>query len=293
MMLPKAFPARVCVASVMFTFATASQAAVLPPITSSVADYEPRLTRPTGSNPGESFAIDSNIDTPSDAAELRIGGQSRFKFTGAFFFALPTFAPGDTVTTANLRFAQRPDASTIPLTFNADLRVLGITQDISESFDPDPTPGDTTPDADTPTINPALSPDLFSETDLDTRAGIGTLLGRVELQDNFVTPADNIATGGATTPRESSDAADALLAGYINGLIAEGIPAGSFLIVTLNPDGTPNDVSTNRYTFASANSAVEADRPTLTLDVRPVPEPGTIGILGAVGFSLLARRRRA
>jgi PEP-CTERM motif len=254
-------------------------------VESSVADYEPRFVRPTGSMPGTGFAIDTNIDTPSDAAELRIGGQARFKFTGAFFFPLPALDPGQSVANANLRFAQRPDASVLAPNYNADLRILGITQDISDANDPDAT-------GKMPTVGPSLSSTdiLYSESDTDTRPGIGTALGRLEIQDNFVTPADTIATGGATTPRETNAAADTLLTGYINSLIAQGIPAGSYLIVTLNPDGTPNDEQSNRYLFASSNSTIPADHPTLSYDV--VPEPGGIAVLGLGALGLIARRRR-
>ena len=262
--------------------AGAAHAAVLPPIVSSVADYEPRLTRPTGSTPGTGLNIDTNIDTPSDAAEVRVGSQDRFRFTSAFFFPLPEIAPGEVVT-ANLRFVQRPD-STASIPFNADLRVLGITQDISEAYDPDAT-------GKAPTINPDLGALLYDESDADTRAAIGTELPRLELQDNFLTPADLIPTGGANVARETSDVADLLLAGYLNSLAAEGIPEGSFLIVTINPDSPPDDGATQRLRFAAANSGAIGDRPTLTIEV--VPEPSTLGVLGVAAVGLLARRRRA
>ena len=263
---------------------SAAQAAI---ITSSVADYEPRMTRPTGSTPGTGFAIDTNIDTPSDAAELRIGGQDRFKFTAAFFYELPALAPGETIANANLRFVQRAQSSTLTPSFNVDLRALGITQDIAVENDPDTT-------GQAPTVGTTLrSTDiLYSESDTDLRPGIGTTLGRLELQDNFLVPADVIQAGGTAVPRESDAVADALLTTYLNALYAEGVPAGSFLIVTLNPDAAPGDTQTNRFGVAAANSATVADRPVLSFDIVAVPEPTTLGLFAAGGLALLARRRQ-
>jgi hypothetical protein len=273
----------VLTAAALVALARTTGAAVLD-YTSSVADYEPRLVRPMGSQPGQDFAIDTNYDTPSDAVELRVGGQARFKFTGAFFFPLPTFTPGQTVSSANLRFTQRPDANAAAPQFDLDLRVLGITSDISETYDPDAT-------GKAPTINPALGPELYNETNEDTRDGIGTSLPRLLLQDDFVTGDQGIPTGGATVVRETGDMADLLLVNYLNQLIAQGVPAGSHLIVALNPDATPDDTQTNRLIFASANNATAADRPALQLEV--VPEPSTLGVLGIAVAGLLARRRRS
>jgi hypothetical protein len=266
--------------------AGAAQAAVLPPIVSSVADYEPRLVRPTSAAPGTGFAIDTNIDTPSDADNLRIGGQSRFRIGSAYFFALPALAAGESVANAGLRFTQIPDSAatgTVPV-FNADLRVVGITQDISVANDPD------SPQV-AETVNPALSALLYNDTATDDRDGIGTPLPRVVVQDNFLTPAQYLANGsGANAVRETNALAGLTLAGYLNALYASGVPASSFLIVTLNPDAPPDDVINNRYQLASANAAAGL-QPTLTIDV--VPEPSALGLLGLAAAGLLARRRRA
>ena len=254
-------------------------------VPSSLADYEPRLTRPTGSNPGEQLAIDPAIDTPSDAANLRIGGQSRFRIGSAYFFPLQPLLPGQTLSNAHLSFTQIADSATggVAPTFNADLRVVGITQDVSVNNDPD------NPKVD-PTVNPAISADLYNDTDADERAPLGTTVPRLRVQDNFLSPAQYIANGGTAAVRGTSSEADALLTAYLNSLYAAGVPEGSFLVVTLTPDAPPSDVTTTRYQIASANAADAGQRPTLSFDV--VPEPGATGMLAVAATGLLARRRR-
>ena len=274
--------ALVCLsAAALLSGARTSHAAV---IEGSRADYEPRLVRPTGSNPGEQFAIDPAVDTPSDANNLRIGGQTRFRIGSAYFFALPTLQPGELVSTAGLRFSQLPDSATngVVPTFNADLRVLGITQDISVANDPDSPPV-------AETVNPAISSLLYNDAATDDRAGIGTALPRLLLQDDFLTPAQYLANGGTAAVRETSILAGTTLAGYLNALYASGVPDGSFLIVTLNPDAPPDDTLTNRYQIASANAADAAQRPALTIDV--VPEPSAMGVLAVAAVAVLRRRR--
>jgi hypothetical protein len=254
-------------------------------IVSSLADYEPRLTRPTGSNPGEQLAIDPNIDTPSDATTVRVGGQSRFRFTSAFFFALPALNPGDTITNANLQFTQGPDGSTVAPLHNVDLRGVGVTQDVLVANDPDAVKVDET-------ANPALSDLLYNDQEIDTRAAIGTTVPRTEIQENFLTPSDTIATGGAQVVRNTDAAGDLGLAAYMNALYAAGVPAGSFMIITLNADAPPNDAATSRYLFASANDADLVDRPTLTFDVLAAPEPAGFTMLAIGAVAALGRRTR-
>jgi hypothetical protein len=255
-------------------------------ITSSLADYEPRLTRATGTNPGEGLAIDPAIDTPSDAANLRVGGQSRFRIGSAYFFALPALAPGQSIGNAHLSFTQIPDTATsganVPA-FNADLRGVGITQDISVANDPD------NPQVD-PTVNPNISALLYNDADTDARPAVGTAVPRLLVQNNFLAPGDYIANGGSIATRNTTAAADALLGGYLNSLYAAGVPDGSFLILTIMPDAPPGDAVTNRYQLASANATDPAQRPTLTIDV--VPEPASLGLFAIGAAALLARRRR-
>lgn len=284
-----AFPGRVgalCAVAVVTFGATGTAEAVV--IESSVADYEPRLVRPTGSASGEGLDFDANVNTPSDAMNLRIGGQNRFRIGSAYFFALPALAPGETIGSSGLRFTQIPDSAAAgqPPAFNADLRVLGLFSDISVAHDPQGT---------NPQINPSLDPSLSSllyhDADDDTRDGLNTAVPRLEVQEDFLTPAEYLANGsGANALRETSAAANTLLTGYLNALYAAGVPEGSFLVVTLNPDAPPDDVITNRYQIASANVVDAGQRPALTIEV--VPEPSTLGVLVVVGLGMLARRRR-
>ena len=264
--------------------AGAASAAV---IESSGADYEPRLTRATGTNPGEGLAIDTNINTPSDAANLRIGGQARFRIGTAYFFALPALAPGETIASASLRFTQIPDSATTGArpTFNADLRAVGLFSDISVAHDPQGTQPQVNP-----SLDPSLSSLLYGDAEDDSRAALGTSVPRMEVQDNFLVPNDYIANGGANATRATSAAANLLLANYLNSLYAAGVPAGSYLVVTLNPDAPPDDVNTNRYQVASANATDPSQRPALTIEV--VPEPSAVGVFAAAGLGLVARRRR-
>jgi hypothetical protein len=266
--------------------AGAANAAVLT-IEGSPADYEPRLTRPTTSQPGEGLAIDTNVNTPSDAANLRIGGQARFRIGTAYFFALPTLAPGETIYLASLRFTQIPDsaATGVRPTFNADLRAVGIFSDISVAHDPQGTQ---------PQINPSLDPSLssllYGDAEDDTRAAVGTTVPRFEIHDNFLVPDFYIANGGTNATRTTGPGANLLFANYLNTLYAAGVPSGSYLVVTLNPDAPPDDVNTNRYQVASANATDASQRPALTVEI--VPEPSAAGLLVLAGTALVARRRR-
>lgn len=270
----------------MLLGAGVANAAVLT-IEGSGADYEPRLTRATGTNPGEGLAIDTNVNTPSDAANLRIGGQARFRIGSAYFFALPTLAPGETINLASLRFTQIPDsaAAGVRPTFNADLRAVGIFSDISVAHDPQGTQPQVNPN-----LDPSLSSLLYGDAEDDTRAAIGTAVPRLEIHDNFLVPDFYIANGGANATRTTGPGANILLANYLNTLYAAGVPAGSYLVVTLNPDAPPDDVNTNRYQIASANATDASQRPALTIEV--VPEPSTAGVIAVAGLGLLARRRR-
>jgi hypothetical protein len=241
-------------------------------ITSSVSDFEPRLRTGGTITPEGPYDPGPSVN----ATSLRVGFQTNFLITSAFFFQLPLLAPGESIVGADFSVTELPDSATSAVTpaHNADLVAIGFTN------------------TDPPERTAATSEQSFylGEGNLDTAPG------RLQIQDNFLTPSDFIPMGGTAFPKSTDETGDTALTGYINGLYAnqatnQFVPGTSYLILRLNPD-TGGDSGTKRYTVASADNITGMLPPTLTLVV--VPEPGAIALLAGCGLlaSALPRRRR-
>lgn len=274
------------------------QAQVITDIVSSVADYEPRLEQNSTSEPFFLNNIDDlssqgstlgagNIDIPSDATILRVGGQSRHKMNAAMFFPLPESSIVDSINSAHFKITQVGISGT-PIT-NADLWAVGVYSDIAVSNDfDDPQVNPTI--ANGTDINTGLAGLLYLDADVETTtAGLNTSVPRQKIAENFLIVTDALSSG--TALRETDAAADASLASYLNSLYASTtIGPDTWLVLRLNPDAVPSN-ATNQYRFASANDAVNV-QPTLTLNYNEVPEPGSFAVLASLAVIGAARRRR-
>jgi MYXO-CTERM domain-containing protein len=170
-----------------------------------------------------------------------------------FVFQLPTLAPGETITTANLDL-RTLRAGTI--SFNADLYGLGFRS-----------------------ASTVLGTDYFSGT-LD--ATDATLI-----QDNLFTPA--VSTTASTIG--TSATGDTALASYLQAQYAAGATGGSFVFLRLSPDFTTNPGTATSASLGYATSSAETtSKPLLT--VTTTPEPTGAGTLAALGVAALTARRR-
>jgi len=88
----------------------------------------------------------------------------------------------------------------------------------------------------------------------------------------------------SSTPGVKSTSSANLLS-FLNTQYAGGTGAGKYVFFAFRP----TDVGSASYTFATADSATEANRPTLSYTA--VPEPASLGLLAASALFALRRRR--
>lgn len=107
-----------------------------------------------------------------------------------------------------------------------------------------------------------------------------------------------ILSSGTVTDADSDNAADAGEAATLASTAAFVSAAqasldGGFPLQLILIAPTPEANDTNTFVrFRSDNHATAADRPLLTVDYTPVPEPGSAALLATSAGLLLARRRR-
>lgn len=233
------------------------------------------------------------IASENFATGSRIGFQSNFNGTGAnapggitslYFFQLPTLAAGESISGATFSAGRIADsaATAIAPSFNADLYALGVINSISK----------TAADAQKFFYSGGAAQTALP----DGGPAVGGSVSRVA--DNFLTPADFIANGGAqsATPN-TADITSYIQSLYANPAANGFTPGTSYLVLRLSPDADAIPTTgTERYTTAfqgtttNGGNGTPENRPLVTLTV--VPEPTTAGVLlvGAIG---LLRRRRA
>lgn len=119
--------------------------------------------------------------------------------------------------------------------------------------------------------------------------------------DNFLTPGDFIATGGAASATPNSGDITSYIRDLYANPAANGFtPGTSYLVLRLNPDADTIPTSgTQRYTTAFQGTASNGgagtpeNRPMITIETTPVPEPSAAGLLLVCALGLLCRRRSA
>jgi hypothetical protein len=244
---------------------TTARAAI---ITGSASDFEPRIRT------GGTQTAEGPYDPGPSRTEVRVrtGQQLNFQISSAYFFQLPAVAPS-AITSANLILTSVADtaATAVLPTFNADLVALGFV-----NTQP---PGNLTADSQRYFF-------FGAEGATDAAAGENGA-ARQLIQDNFLVPPDFIALGGASVPHGTSDAADAALLGYIQGLYANPafMPGSSYLVLRLNADAAAASASTTmRYTTATAESTAVETRPVLDLAYVPEPSTGAFVVVAAIGL---------
>jgi hypothetical protein len=276
----KVHVAALAAVSMMSLIASASQIVVQDDIN----DYE---AQKRSDSTGGYIASENNL-------QARVGHQTNFNNTGAnapggietiLFFKLPVLNPGDTLNSATYSQGLVPDSATsaVTPTFNGDAYVLGVT-------------------AGAPAKTAAEAQNFFYIGNTAQTSLASPLGGSVSrFADNFLVPGDFIPNGSP----ESASPKTGDLTSYIQNLYANPgansfTPGTSFLVVRINPDASPPPTSgTQRYSLAwqgtVANGGIgsAANKPQITLDITPAPEPASVAVLALGGLTMLRRRRKA
>ena len=227
-----------------------------------------------------SFALNSNA---ADATIANNSGSPAIVTTtdfasriGEFFspgvsisvlpFQLPTLAPGEQFTIANLRLQLFALDNGNGGLGNVDL--YGLTRsDVS------------------PTV---LASDFYAGPNPDPTA--------ILLQGSFITPTSTVRTDPNTGPFiNTSASANIALVNFLNTQYGGGTGAGKFVFLRLSYNQNPSVAGNNSYQILTADAGGAAEKPLLTLTSAAVPEPSSIAFLisgaGVAGYLSFRKRR--
>jgi len=154
-----------------------------------------------------------------------------------------------------------------------------------------------------------VSSSSFLQFNLSGKDSVGSLSYNVDLRglrwasSKTVLPSDYnpgpallqssiITSGTAYGLVQTSGDGSSQLASWLNSVYTQGATAGDFVFLQLAFDDTPTGGLINSYRVDLAGNATAGNRPILSLDFAPLPEPGTAIMVLLGAGSLLSLRRR-
>jgi hypothetical protein len=244
---------------------------------------------------------------------LRVGYQSSFLPTvakqgginGVYYFQLPSLPAGQAVAAASFTVSElKASAGTLP-PFNIDLYAVGY-----EPGNPFAVDNPSTSYGSASVASTTVAQTLFYSGQNQTGAtGLG---GKpiTKVAENLFVPADFTAANAAGSVAKTSSALPgSALASYIQSIYESPVfTPGGYLALRLTPDQAPDDLVTGtlRYQFpyvpdtdpgAGTGPTYDATfgavvLPQINVTFAPVPEPGTLSLLGAAVLGFARRRPR-
>jgi hypothetical protein len=244
---------------------------------------------------------------------FRVGYQSSFLPTVAkqgginavYYFQVPTPPPSQVLTAATFSVSElKASAGTLPA-FNVDVYAVGY-----EPGNPFAVDNPSTSYGSAGVASTSVAQTLFYSGANQTGAtGLG---GKpiTKVAEKLFTGADfTVANAAGSVARTTSALPGSALASYIQSIYeSPTFTPGGYLALRLTPDQAPDDAVTGtlRYQFpyvpdtdpgAGTGPTYDATfgavvLPQINLTYAPIPEPGTLTVIGVAALGIARRRRR-